>query len=51
MDRFKNEVRDHVIAVYEITREEIRNVNLFVREAWLLILLLLSLFAVVIWFA
>lgn len=51
MDRFKNEVRDSVIAVYEITRGEIRNVYLFVREAWLLILLLLSLFAVVIWFA
>jgi TRAP-type uncharacterized transport system substrate-binding protein len=51
MDSFKNEVRDHVIAIYEIVREEIKNVFQFIREAWLLILLLLSLLAVVIWLA
>ena len=51
MDSFKHEVRDHVIAIYEIVREEVRNAYQFVREAWLLVLLLLSLFAVVIWLA
>lgn len=51
MDSFKNEVRDHVVAIYEIVREEIQNVFQFIREAWLLILLLLSLIAVVIWLA
>jgi TRAP-type uncharacterized transport system substrate-binding protein len=51
MDSFKHEVRDHVIAIYEVVREEIKNVIQFIREAWLLILLLLSLFAVVIWLA
>jgi len=51
MDSFKNEVRDHVVAIYELVREELLNIYQFVREAWLLILLLLSLFAVVIWLA
>lgn len=51
MDSIKNEVRDHVIAIYEIVREELHNVLQFIREAWLLLLLLLSLIAVVIWLA
>ncbi len=51
MDSFKHEVRDHVIAIYEIARDEMRNVFQFIREAWLLILLLLSLIAIAIWLA
>ena len=51
MDSFKNEVRDHVVATYETVREELQNGVQFIREAWVLILLLLSLIAVVIWLA
>jgi len=51
MDSFKHEVRDNVIAIYEIVREEIKNVFQFIREAWLLILLLLALITLVIWLA
>jgi hypothetical protein len=51
MDSFKHEVRDNVIAIYEIVREEIKNVFQFIREAWLLILLLLALITIVIWLA
>lgn len=51
MDSFKNEVREHVVATYETVREELKNGVQFIREAWVLILLLLSLIAVVIWLA
>jgi TRAP-type uncharacterized transport system substrate-binding protein len=48
MDSFKNEVRDYVVATYETVREEIKNWLQFIREAWILILLLASAVSVVI---
>ncbi len=48
MDSFKNEVRDHLVATYETVHEELRNGIQFIREAWVLILLLLSLIVFVI---
>jgi len=51
MDSFKNEVRDHVVAAYETVHEELKNAFHFLREAWVLVLLLLSLVAIVIWLA
>lgn len=51
MDIFKNEIRDHVVAAYETGREELKNVFQFIREAWVLILLLFALIGIVIWLA
>jgi TRAP-type uncharacterized transport system substrate-binding protein len=51
MDSFKHEVRDHVVAAYETIREELKTWWQFTREAWLLILLLISAVSAVIWLA
>lgn len=51
MDSFKNEVRDHVVALYETVREELQSCWQFAREAWVLIVLLLAAIGTVIWLA
>ena len=51
MDSFKNEVRDHVVALYETVREELQSCWQFAREAWVLIVLLLAAIGIVIWLA
>ena len=51
MDSFKHEVRDHVVAVYETIRDELKTWWQFACEAWVLILLLIVAISTVIWLA
>ncbi len=51
MDIFKNDVRDYAVATYETVREELKSCWQFTRDAWVLILLLLTAVGVVIWLA
>lgn len=48
MDIFKNDVRDYAVATYETVREELKAWWQFIRDAWVLILLLATAVGVVI---